>query len=349
MERFTVKAPTRVDLAGGTLDIWPLYCLTGHAKTVNIAIDLCAEADFEVVNAERFEVEIVNQQGNAFHFRELITMEQALRLEPSFRFPAAIVSRFFSQFEELPNQKLRISLRSSAPPRSGLGGSSTLCVVLARGLARVFNSYMEQGWQWRLLTWVRDTEAMFLKVPTGTQDYLAALFGGASCYAYGGGRIQQIPYPDSVYQGIAERLLVLFSGEMHDSGLSNWEIFKRAIEGDAETIRGLEAIRDIADNLDEELQSGNLGWSHIGRHLNEDWRIRKHLFGVHTKRLDEILAFLAEQKVYGAKVCGAAQGGSLIALVEPSHLPKVAEACEKHGIHVLKTHATRDGATIKPL
>jgi D-glycero-alpha-D-manno-heptose-7-phosphate kinase len=37
--RITSKAPCRVDLAGGTLDIWPLYLFHANAVTVNFAID----------------------------------------------------------------------------------------------------------------------------------------------------------------------------------------------------------------------------------------------------------------------------------------------------------------------
>src|SRR5206468_1646641 len=33
------SAPTRIDLAGGTLDIWPLYLFHPGALTVNAAID----------------------------------------------------------------------------------------------------------------------------------------------------------------------------------------------------------------------------------------------------------------------------------------------------------------------
>jgi D-glycero-alpha-D-manno-heptose-7-phosphate kinase len=32
-------APTRIDLAGGTLDIWPIYLFHPGAVTVNCAID----------------------------------------------------------------------------------------------------------------------------------------------------------------------------------------------------------------------------------------------------------------------------------------------------------------------
>ena len=39
--------PTRIDLAGGTIDIWPLYLLHPGASTVNVAIDLYARCRIE--------------------------------------------------------------------------------------------------------------------------------------------------------------------------------------------------------------------------------------------------------------------------------------------------------------
>src|SRR5712664_2386663 len=38
--RIESKAPTRVDLAGGTLDLWPLYLFHPGAVTVNFALDV---------------------------------------------------------------------------------------------------------------------------------------------------------------------------------------------------------------------------------------------------------------------------------------------------------------------
>jgi len=39
-----VKAPARIDLAGGTVDIWPICLLEPGAVTVNLAIDRYATA-----------------------------------------------------------------------------------------------------------------------------------------------------------------------------------------------------------------------------------------------------------------------------------------------------------------
>ena len=45
--RITSSAPTRIDLAGGTIDIWPLYLFHDGASTLNAAISLRAHVEIE--------------------------------------------------------------------------------------------------------------------------------------------------------------------------------------------------------------------------------------------------------------------------------------------------------------
>src|SRR6266568_256773 len=45
--RIEARAPTRIDLAGGTLDIWPLYLFHEGALTVNCAITRYASCVIE--------------------------------------------------------------------------------------------------------------------------------------------------------------------------------------------------------------------------------------------------------------------------------------------------------------
>jgi D-glycero-alpha-D-manno-heptose-7-phosphate kinase len=345
MESFKVFAPTRADLAGGTLDIWPLYCIRGEAKTINVALSLRAIASFDLVPSPSLKVEVSNG-ADTFMFAEPLGEKEVLGLRPSIRFPVYVISRYLAERSNLPNRHIKIGLQSEAPMGSGLGGSSTLCVSILRGLAKIFGDFVEQGWQWRMMNWVRDAEASFLRTPTGTQDYLAALFGGLRCYTSRIGGIDCTPYSTGVIDQFSERLLVLYSGEMHQSHMSNWEIFSGAMERKEEVLKGLEYIAQIADQLDGELRSGHLSWKYIGQCLNEEWQVRKAMFHVDTRRLDEIIGFLHGQKVLGAKVCGAAQGGSLIALVEPGLRQELIQKCESQRIQVLNAVCAKDGVTV---
>src|SRR5436190_6004060 len=55
------KAPTRVDFAGGTLDIWPLYLFHPGAVTVNAAISLYASCVIETQDPGDNRIKLVSR------------------------------------------------------------------------------------------------------------------------------------------------------------------------------------------------------------------------------------------------------------------------------------------------
>ena len=54
--RIAASAPTRIDLAGGTIDIWPLYLFHDGAATLNAAISLRAQVNVEGRGGEGIEL-----------------------------------------------------------------------------------------------------------------------------------------------------------------------------------------------------------------------------------------------------------------------------------------------------
>ncbi len=346
MNNFIVKSPTRVDLSGGTLDLWPLYCVLGKGLTINIAVNLFLSVRFEIPDSNSFKIEILSETGESFSFTELPSTETIESLGLSLRFPVTIVRSYFKEKEPLSPMHLKISISSNVPIGSGLGGSSAMCVAIARGLSQIFGDYTEQGWQWKILDWVKDIEAGFLKTPTGTQDYLASLLGGLNSFRYKIGGIEHIPYHSDIFEEVSKRIIIVYSGLGHQSGVSNWEVIKAVLSGDKEMLGNLNSIAELSEELDAELRSGSLNWKYIGRCMNEEWLIRKKIFKVETERLQKIIDFLLEQKVYGAKVCGAAQGGCIVALVSPEEKPNIAANCTKAKIKVLPAEGISLGVSI---
>ncbi|PYU76210.1 MAG: hypothetical protein DMG49_01885 [Acidobacteria bacterium] len=55
------KAPTRVDFAGGTLDIWPLYLFHPSAVTVNAAISLYASCVIETLPSGDNRIKLISR------------------------------------------------------------------------------------------------------------------------------------------------------------------------------------------------------------------------------------------------------------------------------------------------
>ncbi|MFM8269528.1 MAG: hypothetical protein ACKN9V_05000, partial [Pseudomonadota bacterium] len=305
VDKFRVLAPCRADLAGGTLDLWPLYCLLPSAMTLNIALDLFARADFDV--SESFQTQVIlKSKTDRYELKDLVSELNLNSVPDSLKFPAFVVYHFLKLQPQLPRVCIEIELSSAVPVGSGLGGSSTLLVALGRGLCRVCSDFTEQGWQWRFLHWAKDTEAAFLKMPTGTQDYLAAIFGGLHGYASCFGKIEQTFFPPSIFQQLNERLLVVFSGEKHHSGMSNWEVYKKAVEADPHVMRGLNGIARVSQQLDLALRKEKIDWGAVGKLLDEEWKLRQSTFQVSTPNLEKVIqTSKAAPGVLGVKVCGA--------------------------------------------
>src|SRR5688572_3174495 len=114
------SAPTRVDLAGGTIDIPPLFLFHEGAATVNFAVDLLAHCRIETRDDDRISIESIDR-GEKFEIGldEISTLKNEPRLE--------LLSKLIYFFK--PGTGFNMITRSEAPAGAGLAGSSTLNIA----------------------------------------------------------------------------------------------------------------------------------------------------------------------------------------------------------------------------
>src|SRR6059058_3445543 len=167
MKKVTVRAPVRADLAGGTLDLWPLYLFHPGSRTVNVAISYHAESEVTETGDDAIEIHLdVNLIGQQYEHRYSSLHE--LAADPK----AALIHRALEHFH-LPG--IRITTRTDAPRGSGLGGSSALTITLVLALSELTGNQIEGD---DLIALVRDLETRLIGVPAGIQDYYPPVYGG---------------------------------------------------------------------------------------------------------------------------------------------------------------------------
>src|SRR5947207_5114799 len=213
------KAPCRVDLAGGTLDIWPLYLYHANAVTLNFAVDRYASCTLET----RTDSQIVLRSrdlGGEEVFGDLKALGSAKR----YKLPLlAYVVRFFA-----PSTGINLSTDSEAPAGAGISGSSTLIIAVASAL----NKLTGAGYRIEKLREIaQNIEAQIIQVPTGAQDYYPAMYGGVSAIELSAAgiarkRIQIDPAE------LDQRVVLAYTGLPRNSGINNWEVTKAHIDGD---------------------------------------------------------------------------------------------------------------------
>ena len=326
--RIETTAPTRIDLAGGTLDIWPLYLFHPGAQTVNAAISLRARATVETRADSRIVIrsEDTGATVEADDWRGLRDRRE-LRL-------LSLLVHFFEV------RGLNLTTSSESPAGAGIAGSSALNVAVCAALAQWNRTHYEPE---ALLQIAMNVEAQAINVPTGLQDYRPALYGGIAALELEADGVRRVAL-DVDPSELDRRVVLCYTGEPRNSGTNNWEIFKRHIDGDRHIFDCFEHIRDTAAAMRRALIESD--WDGVGRAIAEEWKHRQQLApGVSTPAIDALIARAMGAGATAAKVCGAGGGGCLVSYGPPDRRAAIQAALLEGGARILTFRIERHGLT----
>jgi D-glycero-alpha-D-manno-heptose-7-phosphate kinase len=329
------KAPCRADLAGGTIDLWPLYLFHPGAMTVNFAVNI------------QTTCRITPLKGRAIHLRSWDTKREErfasfdqVRSAKKFKLP--ITGRLLQFFA--PKEGALIETDSESPAGAGISGSSALMIATSAALARFTDRNLTLE-QMRVIA--QNVEAQIIEVPTGCQDYYPALYGGVSAIRLDADGIHREAVP-VLPEEIESRFVLAYTGVPRRSGINNWEVFKSHIDGDKRVFRNFENIASIARAMHQALVA--MDWDEVAKLLREEWKLRRtNAPGITTPLIDKLITVAGKHGGRAAKVCGAGGGGCVIFLVDKGAASRVATAIGDAGGRVLPLQVARDGLRVAPV
>ncbi|MEJ2368945.1 MAG: hypothetical protein P8Z49_11520 [Acidobacteriota bacterium] len=328
MRRIVSRAPARVDLAGGSLDLWPVGLLVKQSMTVNAAISLAATVTLE-------------ESGGEGVLLKSIDLNKSYRwFEDSPPGKLSLVERLLGHFGVTGGWT--VVTRSDAPAGSGLGGSSSLAVALSFALAVAAARPLGEE---AAVSLCRDIEAMELGMPTGVQDHWPAVKGGilALSYAAGATSVEVLDIP---LKELAERLVVVYSGKSRLSANSNWSLYRSIIEREGGRLKALQGIAEVAVQMRHALLHADFDTA--GLLLGEEMALRKGLSKeISTPHIEHLISAAMESGAVGGKVCGAGGGGCLVFIVSPGRRTAVEEALERLGATILAAHPVERGCQVE--
>lgn len=331
--RVTAKAPCRVDLAGSTLDIWPLYLFHPNAVTVNFAVNRYTSCELATRNDRAIVL-----RSKDLRLEETFESLEHLNSAARYRLPLlALLVRFFR-----PEQGITLESNSEAPAGAGISGSSALMIAVASALNRLTG----RGYNLeKLREIVQNVEAQVIRVPTGAQDYFPAMYGGVSAIELGAGGIVHQPLP-VMAEELDSRFVLVYTGAPRNSGINNWEVMKAHIDGDRAVHRNFARIAAIANAMRGAMEQRD--WDEAGRLMREEWtNRRRNIPTITTPVIDQLIAAARRAGSTGAKVCGAGGGGCVVFLVEPGAKAKVAAALGGCGAEVLHARVAPLGVEVR--
>ena len=330
------SAPTRVDLAGGTIDIPPLFLFHEGSSTVNFAIDLMARCRIETRDDRVISLESIDRGEK---FETTVDSIDSLRAEPRLEMLSKLVYFF------RPETGFNMITESEAPAGAGLAGSSTLNIACIGALNKFVGDRYTAD---RFIPIAANVECQVIKVPAGYQDYYSAYYGGVACIHFKteGMEREALNVDASVLE---ERIAVCYTGEPRNSGTNNWEITKRHIDGDKEIFAIFEGIRDSARDLREALLDGR--WDEVGVILKNAHPQRQRLSpNITTPQMDHLIETAMQNGAIAAKVCGAGGGGCIAFFCNEGKKADVEAAlAAESGAEVLNWKVSLNGLMVKVL
>ncbi len=331
--KIKIKSPTRVDLAGGTLDLWPIYSFLGGARTINVAIDIFTYA--EITELEGREIRI---DAPAIKLsKRYSSIDEALEKRDediSFIYPHLELWH--------PKKGFHLYFHSESPIGGGLGGSSSLTI----SCIKAFSTFCERLLKPEdLILLASNIEANLLKKPTGTQDYYPPLHGGLLSLHYGYSGCQVEALSVDVFSTIEKYFLLVYTGSPHHSGFNNWQVLKAFIDGDKKTIDNIYALKHTSENLYSLLQEK--AWQDLPKIFKEEYKYRTLLSDSFTSpEIERLEAVALKNGADAVKICGAGGGGCVFVWVSPDKREQVRTKLESENFKVLNAKPTTQGSFI---
>ncbi|HEU4521755.1 MAG TPA: hypothetical protein VFT12_07120, partial [Thermoanaerobaculia bacterium] len=330
MNKVIVRAPARADLAGGTLDLWPIYLFHAGSRTVNVAISFYAESEVVMTGGDAIEIHL-SDDGYRHRYESM----QELAADPK----AALIYRAVEHFHL---KGIHITTRTDAPRGSGLGGSSALSITLVRALSELAGQPVDGD---ALINLVRDLETRLLGVPAGLQDYYPPVYGGLGSIHLLPGAPVRHPIGVPIAE-LSKHMLLHYTGVAHFSGTNNWDMYKRQIDGKKKVQRGFSKIATTAVAMEKALEAGD--FEAAGRALAQEWQNRKALIdGISTPEIDSAIEAAVSAGAWGGKVCGAGGGGCIVFLFPPDRREAIERALGTVPGRLLDAVPVQHGMTIQ--
>jgi D-glycero-alpha-D-manno-heptose-7-phosphate kinase len=332
-DSIVARSACRVDLAGGTVDLWPLYLFHPSPVVVNIAMRIGTSCTITPKAGKKIVLRS-GDTGKSDTFSNLDALVAATKYSHAL---AAYLVKFFR-----PKGGFEIETHSDSPAGAGISGSSALMIATTAALSEFTGRGLDKP---AIREIAQNVEAQLINVPTGCQDYYPALYGGVSAIHLREDGIHREEIKVSTDE-VEKRFVLAYTGAPRQSGINNWEVFKAHIDGDKRVFKNFERITEIAHGMHTAMRTAD--WEGVGRLLHDEWKLRKtNAPGITTPLIDRLIEASRKNGGIAAKVCGAGGGGCVIFFTHPDAKPRVEAAIAKAGGTVLPFQVERRGVTVK--
>lgn len=209
----------------------------------------------------------------------------------------------------------RISYTTDIPVKAGVAGSTALTVAILYGMLRYTGVRCTA---YRVAELARYIELNHLRVVCGYQDAYMCTFGGLNYMDFRGKQFYR-EAAEELYATIEPLdkyvpelpFVLVHTGVSHSSDGVHKPIRERWLDGDPEVREGYTEISRLAREGKKALLAQD--WERLGQLMNRNHAIQRSLGGSGESN-ERLINLTLEHGALGAKLAGAGDGGTIIAL-----------------------------------
>lgn len=330
MRIYRARAPLRISFCGGGTDVSP-YPEERGGVVLSTTVDKYAYATLRPRSDDRLRIRSLDYDIVANYHRGQLTYDGELDLVKA-------VARHF----EMPTGA-DLFIHSDAPPGTGLGSSSTMCVALVG----VFSDWLGVPMtHYEIAELTYRIERVELAIAGGRQDQYAATFGGFNYIEFLKDVTVVNPLrvrPDLRCE-LEYNLLLCFTGQTRLSANIVASQTQAYVDQKATVVRALDRMKELAQEMKAALLLGRL--VEFGGLLHTAWLEKKRLdTKISSDRIDTLYTLARRHGALGGKILGAGGGGYLLLYVPFQKKQAVARVLSEAGGEVVPFSFTEGGLT----
>ena len=204
---------------------------------------------------------------------------------------------------------------SDIPAMSGIGSSSSFTVGFLNALYSLQGKMVTKR---ELAYRAMYVEQNLIGENVGSQDQIAAAFGGFNKIEFGGTEKHFTVYPVTLTNGkmdlIQDHLMLFFTGFSRNAS----DIAGEQLRMIPHKKRELQAMMELVDAAINVLNRDSEDIDEFGKLLHEGWTIKKNLTNlISTGEIDDIYDAALRAGALGGKILGAGGGGFILFFVKP--------------------------------
>lgn len=208
--------------------------------------------------------------------------------------------------------KLEIGIFSDLPVGTGLGGSSSFSVGLAKGLLTYLGKNANRE---SIANAACHLEIDLVGDPIGRQDQYASTYGGFNIFQFNKDDsvgVEPLYIDYKVRTDFSEHCLLFFTGATRKAT----SVLKEQKAKTNKNINNIKSMTKLVNPFRKNLLKGN--YKRLGTMLHKNWLLKKRLASkISNPKIEKIYNTAIKSGAWGGKILGAGAGGCILFVVPP--------------------------------